>query len=167
MIEKHIKNATTALSFIFLTISLLLADLWVLPQKTLGDEIVAYRVIYTGKGATKSLKTVEGYHYYTQKNHPFSTEKAFVEESDITLSLTPIFSFITQVKTDKKDYSDLLISDLNGIVFMLLFLLYLSSIIGLLYLKWDKNMTKNRFYNILLINGFMLIITFFMHLTYN
>jgi hypothetical protein len=142
----------------------LLADRYILPKKTIKDDIISYRnVNYTKTSKFGRNNIFIGYEFYTQKGFEFSTDKTFVQENKILIEYTPIFKNITGIKTENEDYSNRLISGLNSVNLYFYIILAISSTISLLILLFNKEITDNGFQNIVLFNLMML---FFISILY-
>lgn len=128
-----------------------------MPKKSINDEIVNYGKTMISNNSKFSRGNVcVGYIFFTQKGFHFSTEKTFIEESKVKIFKNMIFKNIVGLKTDKKDYSDKLISGLNGFTFYLIIVLSISSIISLLLLFFNKKLSENTFQNIILFNSLII-----------
>ncbi|KAF2507946.1 hypothetical protein EYY60_18535 [Flavobacterium zhairuonense] len=145
-----------AISFFIL---IAFTDYYVLPASKTNDVITQYFVRTSGK----SNQTVS-YHYFTQKGYAFSTTKEFIEEGNISVGTSLFFKFVTTVKSDKKDYTDLLSSGLsiNGITFYTCLILLFSLGISLKIMLSKKGFSQNTFYNIVCFNSFMIFMCFYM-----
>lgn len=168
MLEQYKKITIKVLVVIPLLISLLIADSWILPQKTINDEIISYSKIYVkNNNKFHRSKIILGYIFFTQKGYNFSTQEIFVRENEITIKHSYILKNITSVKSQTKDYSDKLMSGLNGACLYFMIGLFVTAIISLLFLMFDKNLTENGFQNIILFNSFILIITIYLVIVFN
>jgi len=168
MIEKYRKITIIALIFIPLLVGLFFVDTWILPQKTINDEIISYSKIFVNNNNKFSRsKILVGYIFFTRKGFEFSTQETFVEENEITIKHSYILKNITTVKSRTKDYSDKLMSGLNGACLYFTVGLTTSAIISLLFLRFDKNLSKNGFQNIILFNSFLAFITIYLFVLYN
>jgi len=139
-----------------LLVTLLLAETWILPQKEIDDYIVSYSKNTVTSGRYSKSKTTVCYKFYTQKGLEFSTEKTYINENDVKIKHSYIFKNITSVKSETKDYSDKLTSGLNGATLWFIIGLTISAIISLLNLRYNKNLSKNGFQNIILFNSLLL-----------
>lgn len=170
MLEKCRKPTLYILFGIVAVASLFLIDRWVLPQKEIADQLIGYRKL-TLKRNTKfgSSEMSIGYHYYTEKGHEFTVEadKKWISTTNIRLKQTLLFKNISSAETDKHDYSSKLISGINGVCLLFIQIIVISSIISIVVLIRNKNISKNKFQNILLFNGFMLFITLYLVALYN
>jgi len=135
------------------------ADYYVLPSSKTNDIITQYLVRTSGKSKEKV-----SYHYFTQKGYTFSTTKEFIEEGNISIETSLLFKFVTTVKSDKKDYTDLLSSGLgiNGISFYSFIILLFSLGISLKIMFSEKGFSQNTFFNIVCFNSFMIFICFYL-----
>ena len=149
---------------------LFVADQFILPQKQINDYITEYSKIIVsrrGKFSTSSSKVFLGYKYYTQKGYEFAVSKTYIEENEIIISESYIFQNISNVKTINKEYSEELMSGLNGACLYIAIGLFATSIISLLLLKFNPTLSENGFQNIVLSNTFLTIIFFYLLLIYN
>ena len=166
MREKYSKITFKILLCIPLLIGLLFVDKLVLPQKTINDEIIAYGKIFVSGGrnqfSSTSTKVFAGYRFFKQKGFEFSIDRKFIDENDITIKQSYIFKNITSVKSKTEDYSDKLMSGLNGACMYFTVGLLISAIISLLHLKFNKRLSENGFQNIILMNSFMVICTLYL-----
>ena len=170
MVEKYKKITDLILKIIILLICLFFVDIWILPQKKVDDVIVSYSertISIRGKFSTKSSSRHFSYIFYTQKKNKFSTENTFVDENEITIGQSYIFRNVTSVKSKKQDYSNKLTSDLNGICFYLIIVIFISAVISLLNLRFNKNLSENGFYNIILFNSLMLFYLLYLFASFN
>ncbi|GEL12015.1 hypothetical protein FGL01_27540 [Flavobacterium glycines] len=170
MKEKY-SNITFKILILIPIASILFAvDLFILPQKQINDQITEYSEIivsHRGKFSTHTSKELLGYKYYTQKGYEFAVSKTFIKENGITLSISYIFQNISNVKTINKEYSEELMSGLNGACFYIAIGLLITSIISLFLLKFNSTLSENGFQNIILSNAFLTIIFFYLLLIYN
>lgn len=168
MREKYRKITINFLIFIPLLVGLFFADSWILPQKTINDEIISYSKIFVNNSNKFSRnKIFVGYIFFTQKGYEFSTQETFVEENKVTIKHSYILNNITTLKSRTKDYSDKLMSGLNGACIYFTLGLTISAIISLLFLRFDKNLSENGFQNIILFNSFLTLITIYLFVLYN
>jgi hypothetical protein len=168
MTEKYRKITIITLLFIPLLIGLFFADSWMLPQKTINDKIISYsRISVNNSNKFSSSEVLVGYIFYTQKGNEFSTQETFIDENEITIKQSYILKNITTVKSQTKDYSDKLMSGLNGACLYFTLGLTTSAIISLLLLWFDKNLSENGFQNIIIFNSFLLFITLYLFVLYN
>lgn len=140
-------------------ILLAFTDYYVLPTSKTNDVITQYLVRTSGKSKEKV-----SYHYFTQKGYTFSTAKEFIEEGDISIETSSLFKFVTMVKSEKKDYTELLSSGLssNGISFYSFMILLFSLGISLKIMLSKKGFSQNTFFNIICFNCFMIFICFYL-----
>jgi hypothetical protein len=150
-----------------LLVGIFFIDTWILPQKKTSDIIVAYsikKVTHRGKFSASSSESMRCYKFYTEKENEFSTE-VFLDEIEITLETSYIFKIVTSVKSKTDDYSNKLVSGLNGLILWLVIGLIISVTISLLLLKFYDNLSENAFYNIILLNSFLaFILIYFINL---
>ena len=166
MKEKYAKITFKILICIPLLFSIFLIDQLVVPQKITNDEIIAYgriEISRKGKYSTTSSKHFVGYKFLTKKGLEFSIRETFIEENEITIGQSYIFQNINSVKSKNNDYSDKLMSGLNGACFYFSLSLAIISTISLLMLKFNKNLSDNGFQNIILINSFVAFLTLYIY----
>jgi|SRR6218665_843296 len=168
MKEKYAKTTFRILIAIPILACIFFVDLWVLPQRQINDKIVAYSsiVITTGNKYSSSKEFV-GNKFFTKKGYEFSIRKTFIEENDIIIEQSYIFKNITSAKSQINDYSDKLMSGLNGACFYFALGLTITSIISLLMLQFNKKLSDNGFQNIILINSFLTLVTLYVFGIYN
>jgi hypothetical protein len=168
--EKYSRLTFKVLILIPIIFILFAADQFILPQKQIKDYITEYSKIILsrrGKFSTSSSKEFLGYKYYTQEGYQFTLSKTYIEENEIFISQSYIFQNISNVKTINKEYSEELISGLNGVCLYIAIGLFATSIISLLLLKFNPTLTENGFHNIVLSNAFLTIIFFYLLFVYN
>ncbi len=166
MKEKYAKITFKILICITIFFNIFIIDQLVVPQKIIHDEIIAYgriEISTKGKYSTKSSKHFVGNKFLTKKGFEFSVRETFIKENEITLGQSYIFKNITSVKSKNKDYSDKLMSGLNGACFYFSLGLAITSTISLLMLKFNKNLSENGFQNIILINSFVAFLTLYIY----
>ena len=159
--EKYRRITFKILLIIPLLASLFFADIFILPQKHIEDNIVSYseRTISSkGRFSSNRSKLISCYTFYTEKDYVFSTEKRFVDENEVIIEYSYIFKIVTSVKSKTEDYSNKLISGLSGLNLLLTICLLISTIISLLILRFKTNLSENLFYNIILLNSWLLFI---------
>lgn len=164
MKEKYQKITFIILACIPLSISLFLLDQLVLPQKQISDKLISYRKIAIH---TKGNVEFVGNRFLTEKGYEFSVKKTFIDENNVVIERSYIFQSVTSVKSNFKDYSNNLLSALNGACLYFTLGLLAIAIISLALLKFDKKLSENGFQNIILINSFLLIITLYVFAIYN
>ncbi|WP_298308178.1 hypothetical protein [Flavobacterium sp.] len=170
MLQKYKKITTQILYIALVLLALLFADSWLLPQKTIKDEIEYYSTIYSthrSKYSASESKTLMGYVFLTKNKLKFSTQETFIKENDIIIEQSYLLKNITSVKTQTKDYSEKLMSGFSGLNLYLAVGLLISIVISLLSLKFDKNLTENGFQNIIIFNSFLVIIALYLGMIYN
>jgi hypothetical protein len=153
--KKKYKNLVLFLVlFLALIFNLVFLDLYILPKITIEDSIISHKeIIINRKDGSKSLI---GYKFITHNGFEFSTERYFINEKNILISYTTIFNNITRIESENKDCSEKLISDLNGITIYFYLILFLSLNCSVLLLFFDKNISENKFQNIIGLNSIML-----------
>lgn len=170
MKEKY-SNVTTKILFcIPLLFILFITDFYLLPKKIINDKIIGYSQIvikHRNKFSTSSSKESVGNIFFTEKGYQFSMRDTFIEEQEITIGQSYIFQNINTIYSQKRDYSEKLMSGLNGASFFFIVGLVITAIISLLLLKFNKNLSENGFQNILLINSFLLFIALYVFSIYN
>ena len=170
MKEKYTKVAIKILICIPIFFSLFIVDQLILPQKQINDKIIAYCQIVISsrnKYSINSTKEFVGNKFFTEKGYEFSIRKTFIEENEITIGHSYIFQNINSIKSESKDYSDKLMSGLNGACFYFTLGLTITAIISLLMLKFNKKLSENGFQNIILINSFLALIALYIFSIYN
>lgn len=160
--EFIIKNKNTIvylMSVIIFFIFIAFADYYLLPSSKTNDIIKQYYVQTSGKSKQKV-----SFHYFTQQGFTFSTAKELIEESKIEIETSLLFKSVTKIKSQTRDYTELLSSGLsvNGMQFYvcLVFLFSLGISIKILFSK--KGFSENTFYNIVCFNSFILFLCFYM-----
>lgn len=168
MKEKQKKITIKILAIIPSLMALFFIDLYIFPQKTINDEIIAYGEI-TLKNNVKYNSRGEfvGYKFYTAKNFSFGIKKTFIKENNITIKHTYIFKSITGVNSITKDYTDKLITGIKGLPMFLYTILTITASISLVVLFFYKNLSENGFHNIILINSFLAFFTIYFYSIYN
>lgn len=131
---------------------LLYVDIWLLPKQKDIDTFDRYyeNKIQNNRGA----KMMENFRIVTHNGHEF-TLNTITEENTLIIESSPIFKIVTSIRTDKKDYTSHLVSGLVGLNLMFTNLVLISSFLSIAYLKLKKNISENAFYNIILINIFL------------
>lgn len=170
MLQKYKKITTQILYIALLLLTFLFADSWLLPQKTIKDEIEYYSPIYSthrSKYSASESKTLIGYVFLTKNKHKFSTQETFIKENDIVIEQSYLLKNITSVKTKTKDYSEKLMSGFSGLNLYLAVGLLISIVISLLSLKFDKNLTENGFQNIIIFNSFLALVALYLGMIYS
>lgn len=169
MKEKYTNITSKILLVIPSLFMLFIIDQFILPQKKINDYITAYQKLEVSRrnGYGMSSKEFLGYKYYTGKGLEFSVTKSYIPDNEITITKSYIFQNISKISTIKKDYSDELTSGFNGIFFYIAVAMQFTSIIGLLLLKFNTNLTENGFQNIILINSFLTLVFLYLLVVYN
>lgn len=134
-------------------------DFYILPASKTNDVITHYAVQTSGKSKQKV-----SYHYFTKNGLTFSTAKEFIDENNITIETSLLFKNVTEVKSEAKNYSNILSSGLsiNGIQFYTCIILLFSIGISIKILLSKNGFSENAFYNIVCFNGFMIFICLYM-----
>lgn len=158
LIDKYRKTTVVCLALILQFVGLMLFDIYVLPKTKIEDTITHYRNIKTGRGNSNYLGT----QFYTEKGKAFSLEKNNFKINEVVLEESLLFKSITSVRNEKKDYTNILISDLSGITLVLAIGLVLSSSRGVLILEKQQNLSENRFLNIVSLNSLLFVVTLYM-----
>lgn len=132
-----------------------LADYYVLPSSKTTDVITHYKLVTSGKSKQKV-----SYHYLTAKGFTFSTAKEYIEENNVDIETSLLFQSVTKIKSDKRNYTNLISSGLsiNGIAFYLCLILLFSLTISIKILQSKKGFSENAFYNIICFNSFILFL---------
>lgn len=164
MLQKYKKITTQVLYIALILLAFLFADSWLLPQKTIKDEIEYYAPKHI---TNKGNKILIGYSYITKKNIKFSTQEIFIKENNIVIEQSYLLKNITSVKAQNKDYSEKLMSGFSGLNLYLAIGLAISIVISLLSLKFDKNLTENGFQNIIIFNSFLVFIALYLGMIYS
>jgi hypothetical protein len=173
MKEKYTKITIKILFCIPVLVSLFLVDQWILPQKEMNDEIIAYSKIFMSTGHNKystqseSRREFVGNKFYTEKGLEFSIHKSFIEEREVTIGRSYIFQSITSVKSTTKDYSDILMSSLHGVCMYFTVGVTITAIISILMLRFNEKLSENGFMNIILINSFLAFFALYFFAIYN
>ncbi|RZJ47159.1 MAG: hypothetical protein EOO44_22420 [Flavobacterium sp.] len=143
------------LSVLVFFVLIAFADYYVLPASKTTDTITHYSILTSGKSKQKV-----SYHYFTQNGFTFSTAKESIEENHIEIETSLLFKSVTKVKSDTKNYTNLISSGLsiNGILFYLYLLLLGSLGISIRILLSKKGFSENTFYNIVCFNSFILFL---------
>lgn len=159
MIEKYKKICFKILCIIPLLAGVFFLDVYILPQKSIDDTIVFYTFktkSSRGKYSSTSSELMRSYIFHTEKGHHFSTEKRFIKENEITIEYSYLFKIVTSVKSQNEDYSSKLTSGLTGLNLLFTTSLLLSSIVSILILRFKESLSVNGFYNIILVNSFLI-----------
>ena len=159
LIDKYRKTTVVCLAVILQFIGLMFFDMYVLPKTNIEDTITHYQNIKTGRDKSTYLGT----EFYTEKGKTFSLEKNNFEFNEVVLEETLLFRSITAVRNEKKDYTNILISDLSGITLALTIGLVLSSGFGILVLERQQNLSENKFLNIVSLNSLLFFVTLYMY----
>ncbi|MGL2988491.1 hypothetical protein ACSVH5_12960 [Flavobacterium sp. RSSA_27] len=169
MIDKYKKITIYILLFIPLVFGLFFIDSYILPNKTITDEIISYSEIYQTNSSNRfnKSKVLVGYVFYTKKGKNFSMQETYITESKVTLKESYIFKNITEVTSKVNDYTHKLMSGLSGATLYFSVGLIISVIVSLLYLYFDKKLTENGFQNIILFNGFLIICILYILVLHN
>lgn len=161
MIDKYKKICFKILFIIPLLASVFFLDIYVLPQKSIDDTIISYCIktkSTKGKYSTTRSELMRSYIFHTERGYNFSTEKRFVSENEITIEYSYLFKIVTSVKSKNEDYSSKLTSGFTGLNLLFTSSLLLSSIVSMLILRFKENLSINGFYNIILVNSFLIIL---------
>lgn len=127
-------------------------DFYLTSGEEMSDEITSFRRLKNNKGHSRGFK------YVTKRNLKFALEDKYVQGNKIKLKHTLLFKTVTSIKTEKRDYSKYLISNLNGVIkyFHLVFLISLG--VSVYIFSSKKQITNNTYLNIWIFNSFMLFI---------
>lgn len=147
------------LGVIIFFVLIIFADYYILPASKTNDVITHYTVQTSGKSKQKI-----SYHYYTQSGLTFSTAKELIEENNIATETSLLFNIVTKVKSETRDYTNILSSGLsiNGIQFYTCLILLFSLGISIKILLSKNGFSENTFYNIVCFNGFLLFVCLYM-----
>ncbi len=169
MIDKYRKTTIYLLLGIAVIIGVLLVDRLVLPAKIIEDKIVRYRVLTSTRSTPYGTAEVYiGDRYYTELGYEFTLDiDRPILDPKITLTQSMLFKNLNTVENKKHDYSDRLSSGFNGICLLFTHIIAFSTVISLILLIRNQNLSKNQFQNILLFNGFMIFITLYLWAIYN
>lgn len=149
MVQKYKRVVTLFILTLALLLSFLFFDFYVLPKNTIDDEIEYYSKI-------RAKRSLIGYNFTTFKDYTFSIEGSYISDNKVTLKVSKVFSIITNVKTESKDYSTKLISGLGGVNLYFYLILTLSCYVSLSYLTLCKDLSENSFQNIIYFNIIMI-----------
>lgn len=169
MIEKYSKITFKILLFIPLIFTFFAVDQFILPQKKIKDSIAASSKIEISRRSRFGGKSKEflGYKYYTQKGFEFTLNTTYIEENEIELYESYVFRNINKVKSNYRDYSNELMSGVNGACLFTALVMIVTAIISMLLLKYNTNLSENGFHNIILSNSFLTLIFFYFLQIYN
>jgi len=134
-------------------------DFFFIPKIETTDQIVSRRKLYRNNSYGR---TVVGCKYKTAKGFSFSTSEAIIRENDIDIKHTQIFKSVTFVDSDRKDYTEKLSSNLNGIL-KYFHLLFLSSlVIGIIIFISERQISQNTYLNIIIFNALIFVVLLYM-----
>ncbi|WP_298146324.1 hypothetical protein [Flavobacterium sp.] len=154
---KYHKATRILLGALALFINTLLLDRFVLPTKETPDRIFSYISFSNSTNTyTGTNKYYKGYKFLTDKGFEFSTENAAISNPRITITHTFLFKNVIGVYSDDNDYSQHLVSSVNGFMLYLYAMLGISSLISFCFLQFSKKLTVNGFYNAILINAMII-----------
>lgn len=169
MKEKYTNVTIRILICIPVLFSLFVIDQLVLPQKQINDKIVYYHQVVMSrrnKYSDNSTKELIGNKYFTEKGYEFLIRKTFIEEDEITIGRSYIFQNINSIKSKSRDYSDELISGLNGAYFYFSSGLTITAVISLIMLRFKTELSENAFQNIILLNSFLAFVLVYLYWIY-
>jgi|GEM_PF-6022087 len=162
--EKYKISTIITLIAISGIVNFILVDLYVLPRQIIPDNITSeYEIYKYNSSKFGQSKSLYGYKYYTEKGFEFTTEEKPIEESVIKIEQTKILKNISDIRSSEKDYSKLIVSDLNGPSLYFLIILAISSSTSVIILLKKKDLNKNGFQNIILFNLMMLFFIGFIY----
>ena len=138
-------------------------DFFLIPKHKETDQIISYAIQYRSH---RYGKTKTGYRFNTAKGYSFSTSEVFIRSIDIDLERTLIFKTVTNVKTEKVDFTEYLRSNLNGIMKYFHFVFLISLIISLYLFITDKPISENTYLNIMTFNPILFVLLLYMFLLY-
>ena len=167
--EKYSRITFRILILIPIFFILFEVDIFILPQKQINDNITEYSKIEVSRRSKfgNSKKEFLGYKYFTKKGFEFSVSKTYIEENEILIKQSYIFQNINKITSKNKDYSEELMSGLNGACLYVAIGMIITAIISLLLLEFNSNLSENGFQNIILFNSFLTIIFFYLLMIYN
>jgi len=146
--------------------SINMLDFFIFPKEFFSDKIVSNNKIYRPNSGREVFgghqRVFVGYQYETEKGLSFTLSKAFIPEKDIDVEHTQIFKTVTFVDSDRKDYTNKLTSNLNGILKYFHFIFFASLCYGIVTFLYDKSISNNKFLNILIFNSIMFCILLYM-----
>lgn len=136
-------------------------DYFLLPHKKVDDTIIGHAKLIQKRHTygISSTRTV-GYRFYTHNGFKFTTDEIYISATDIVVVHTFFLKNVVKITTPEKEYKDNLMSGVTGINIYIYLILSVSSILSLLLLISNKPLSDNTVANIILFNGFMLIILF-------
>lgn len=156
--EQYGQLVATVLETILIINFLIFIDAWILPQKNINDQIIKKSKLESRKGHHL------GYNYLTQNRYNISTQKKPIWEVDVFIKQSYIFNNITQVKTNKRNYIEDLMSGINGPTKFFMIGFHVTAILSIILLEFYKNLTENGFHNIILFNSFLIILIFYFYI---
>ncbi len=143
--------------FLSLIVNSMFIDLYIFPREKTQDNITEYREIKISRTAKfGNSERLIGFKFFTQKGFEFNTDQTYIQENNIIIEHTRFFKNVTGVMAKDYDYTNKLMSDLNGVFLYLYIILDISTTISLLVLLFNKNLNKNGLQNIILFNLSML-----------
>jgi hypothetical protein len=169
MKEKYSKITINILISVFSIFLFFGIDKFLLHHIKIKDKITAYSIINISSSSrfgTGTTKNFVGIKFYTEKDYEFTLRKSRIEEEEVEIWQSPVFHSINKVKTKFRDYSEELASGLNGICFYLAIGIMISITISLLLLHFVLNLTENGFQNIILFNGFLIIVYLYLFMIF-
>ncbi|MCP1996476.1 hypothetical protein [Flavobacterium sp. HSC-61S13] len=169
MIEKYKNTVIYLLIGVGVIISILLLDRWILPQKTIEDTLIGYRVL-TSTRSTQfgTSKVYIADRYYTALGNDFTIDiDRPIKDTEITITQSMLFKNINTLKNQSHDYTNKLTSGFNGVFLLFTHIIACSILISLGLLMSNRKLSKNQFQNIILFNGFMIFITLYLWALYN
>lgn len=163
-----LKKSPKRLFIIFFTPVLILSainmvDFFFIPKKSVSDQLVTRRKLYRSH---KYGRTLVGYHYRTKKGFEFSISDGSILDNKIDIKHTLIFKTVTYVRTIKKEYTEKLSSNLNGIIKYFHFLLLISLIVSITIFISGKQISRNAYLNIIIFNPLLFVVLLYMMVFY-
>ena len=147
--------------------SVYLIDYKILPSHQITERIEYYKVITIPQsvGGTSSRKNnKKGYKYITASNYKFSTLKSKINDSSITIKVTPLFKTVKSVKTKKRQYN--IQSGLNGISGIMTIGVFFTMLVSILYTLLKKKISENARLNLIYSNIFNYILWIYLSIKF-
>ncbi len=138
---------------------------YIIPQKTESDKIIAYAAIKK-KTATKFGRPKKnlGFRFFTKKSYKFSLDETFIDNPEIKITTSRIFRNVTDVYNQNVNYSEKLMSGLNGINLYVFLILSISSIVSILVLTLNRNISNTTYSNIITFHIFMIFVAIMIYI---
>ena len=139
--------------------AIFLTDFFFLPEINQTDSIssiMAIKISQSEGGTSMRKRKVRGYRYTTKTNFKFSTLKKRKIESDVELTVTPLFKVVKSVTVDSKKVS--LESGFNGLNKLLLICCNSIILLSIFYMILTKKISENARLNLIFLNAFILAV---------